>query len=269
MLGENVVASGDYTILRSAVDEFLKHHYKISINDIDRWYGNRLCCYLTTLQGLDFQFIDIEGSDLVNIVSAEINSNFEYYFDNLHFQPGDVIIDIGANIGMVSVLLAKKYPYLKIYSYEPVKVNYDNLVKNIEKNEIPEGTIIPERKAVTGDGKPVTMMFNPTNTGGSTISDVAKLGYIVKDEDKNIESITLDQIFEKHNLKKVKMLKIDCEGAEYEVLKNCSVKNLKKIQYLRGEFHEDANVNPDNKCADLVEYCKKYIPDVYVVNLIK
>ena len=257
----------DAELLRQLVDGYLYNHYQLSLNTLDDWYGFRLCNFVTTLKGVQFEFLDANTSKAVELITREINIASEYNFEELDFKPGDVVIDIGANVGMVSIYLAKVYPFLKIYSFEPIKLNYSNFVQNIQKNEIPDGTIIHERKAVTGDGRSVSLMFNPLNSGGSAVTDFNQKGYIMKAEDQNIESITLNEIFEKYDIKKVKLLKIDCEGAEYEILRNCSTQNLKKIEHLRGEFHELSSLPTEDNCIDLIKFCKKYIKNVDVVEL--
>ncbi|MDR1942676.1 MAG: FkbM family methyltransferase [Endomicrobium sp.] len=84
----------------------------------------------------------------------------DYKLNCIDFNQMDVVIDIGANIGMISIYLAKKYPFLKIYSFEPVKCNYEKFKKNIELNKIPNGVINIQNKAVTKDGRTVQMFFN-------------------------------------------------------------------------------------------------------------
>ena len=254
-------------LIEGLVENFLQQNYQLSIEDLNQWYGYRLCQTTTSLQGEIFQFLDILGSDCVRFVTSEINNTKEYRFENIGFKPGDVVIDIGANVGMVSIFLAKRYPFLKIYSFEPVKINYDNFVKNIKLNHIPEGIITPVRCAVTSDGRPVTVMFNPKNSGGSGVTEEREAGYIIKKEDRDIPSITLNEIFEKYNIENVKLLKIDCEGSEHEILKKCLKKYLKKIENIRGEFHEDLNKRPTFINKELVEYLQKYVKNIDIVDL--
>lgn len=254
----------DAELIKELVENYLNRTYQLSLNDLDQWYGHRLCKFITTLKNEHFEFIDIEKSATPTIVTQEINNDYEYNFADIDFQPDDVVIDIGANIGMVSIYLAKKFPYLKIYSFEPVTINFRNFEKNIKLNNIPNNIITPIHKAVTGDGKPVTLMFCPDNSGGSGVYTNNSTGYIIKNEDKDLESITLDDIFKEFNIKKVKLLKIDCEGSEFSILKNCKTSTLKKIENLIGEFHQDLKSRPDCYNDQLIDYCKKYIENVNI-----
>ncbi|TXJ56789.1 FkbM family methyltransferase [Brachyspira aalborgi] len=186
------------------------------------------------------------------MIAHELNNN-EYDF-NIDFKEGDIVIDIEANVGMVSILLAKKFPFLKIYSFEPLKENYDNFIKNIELNNIPKEVITAENKAVTKDGRLITMSINSANKGGSSTTDVISINSIMTKENSQVESITLEEIFKKYNINKLKLLKIDCEGSEYEILYNADTNLLKNIENLRGEFHENKNLTDEydiDKLCDL------------------
>ena len=196
------------------------------------------------------------------MIAHELNNN-EYDF-NIDFKEGDIVIDIGANVGMVSILLAKKFPFLKIYSFEPLKENYYNLLKNIELNNIPNGIITAENKAVTKDGRLITMSINSANKGGSSTADIVSTNSIMTKENCQIESITLEGIFKKYNINKLKLLKIDCEGSEYEILYNTDTNLLKNIENLRGEFHENKNLTDEYDIDKLCEYVSKYIKNYKV-----
>jgi len=217
------------------------------------------------LQNIPFRFYDSIWSCTSEIVAREINENPEYNFDNKNFEKGDLVIDIGGNIGMISIFLAKKYPFLKIYSFEPLRQNYKNFMKNIKANNIPEGTIIVENKAITKDSRNVNIEINYNNTGASRIiSD-----NILTENVSNISSLTLNQIIEKYKIKKIKLLKIDCEGSEYEILFNASPQTLRSVEYLCGEFHNIENDNTQNNPETLLDYCEKYIkPENILVNII-
>jgi len=170
---------------------------------------------------------------------------------------------------MVSIYLAKLYPYLKIYSYEPVKLNYENLLSNIKENNIPQQIITAKRFAVSNNNNPVTIATALGNTGASkTLTNhFGDSRFVQKPEDINIPAITLPEIFENNKIDKVKLLKIDCEGAEYNILNNCPIKYLKRIENLRGEFHyNDSDIEGEEKENNLIEHCKKYIPNVIVTS---
>ena len=100
-------------IIKDLVEIYLNKTYKLSLDDLDKWYGFKLCKFVTTLKNDNFEFVDILDSSTPNIVTYEINNEHEYDISNIDFKPGDIVIDIGANIGMISIFLAKKISFLK------------------------------------------------------------------------------------------------------------------------------------------------------------
>lgn len=187
-----------------------------------------------------------------------------YGLSKIDFKENDIVIDIGANIGIVSIYLAKKYPFLKIYSFEPFKANYKSLIKNIKINHISKETIKPFEKAVTKDGRHILMKTpDPLNSGSFQID--FKKNKLRSDQKNIVQSTTLDHIIEtalaENNQNCIKLLKMDCELAEYEILKNTKTENLKKISYLCAEFHEKKDFADP---LELETYVKKYIPNVTI-----
>lgn len=210
--------------------------------------------YSYELAGINFYFYDSIISNTVAWVQSEMEA---YNFNTIDFQEGDIVIDIGANVGMISIYLAKKYPFLKIYAFEPVKQNYENLLKNIEINNINEGIITAENVAITKDRRNMNIITPLNNTGGSSFCIERDLNAINSNINLNVKSITFDDIFEKYNIDKCKLLKIDCEGAEYEILYNASENNLRKCNNMRAEFHGN-----ELEQIKLYEYCHKYIKNI-------
>jgi FkbM family methyltransferase len=211
-----------------------------------------------------FIFRDFFLSGSLGALEIDIIGRDEYNLKNIDFKAGDIVIDIGANIGMVSILLAKKYPFLKIYAFEPAKENYLNFLDNIKLNNIHNDTITVENKAVNSDGRDVSFGFNIVLSGGSKILDAEiqnkndKKSHMIE---QKVKSTTLDEIFHKYNINEVKLLKIDCEGSEYEILYNASPDILRKIRHLRGEFHKVEKETEGYNPKDLSDFCKKYISD--------
>ncbi|MDR1457870.1 MAG: FkbM family methyltransferase [Puniceicoccales bacterium] len=208
-----------------------------------------------------FIFCDLLTSDAVRMVANEIGYN-SYDFSNIDSKEGDVVIDIGGNIGMISIFLAKKFPFLKIYAFEPVKENFENFKRNIKLNKIPDGVITVENLAVTKDARTVNLNINMTNSGGSGLCVEKEVGSF---QSWDVQSVTLEDIFEKFAIKSCKLLKIDCEGSEYEILYNTDKDILKKCEHMRGEFHEDSYIrNQGHSIAALEQYCKSVINEVLV-----
>lgn len=261
----NIVWWIPFRKLRDSVREVLYSIINInnSLKDINKFiikkYSNESYLYSCKLGGIDFKFYDFIFSGVTEYMPNEID---DYNFDSIDFKDGDVVIDIGGNIGTVSIYLAKKYPFLKIYAFEPVKQNYENFLKNIELNNINKDIIKVFNLAITKDRRDVILTSPFYNSGASNIYDNYSNG-IVLNNDISIKSITFDDIFSNNNISKCKLLKIDCEGAEYEIIYSANVENLKNCEYMRGEFHKFYGEN--SKREDLYNYCSKYIKNIDVM----
>jgi len=83
-----------------------------------------------------FRFFDYpDTSSAANIISGEIRSG-AYTIEDFDGKPGDVMVDIGAHVGMASILYAKLHPQMTIYAFEPMPSNYQCLLKNIKMNNV-------------------------------------------------------------------------------------------------------------------------------------
>lgn len=205
------------------------------------------------IRGERFRIADGLSSCAAFFVGRELAKGC-YGLDAIRFRPGDVVIDIGAHVGLVSCYLARRYPFLKIYTFEPFKANYDNLILNLKNNAI--SNVVPHNQAITSDGRTLRMRVHPTNTGGAT----AQVRNLDSPDHTSFEvsSTTLDRVFEENRIARCKLLKIDCEGSEHEILSACSV--LSKVEHLRGEFHINEHLKGRGYSIEqLLDHCKKEI----------
>jgi FkbM family methyltransferase len=142
---------------------------------------------------------------------------FEMFFLGVYpfemFKEGiDNALDLGAHIGIPAIILAKTINVQKIYSLEPVKENYEVLVKNIELNGLKD-KVIPIFAGI--GAKDETLEINKSNSTNSH-SIVMEEGTSVKEK---IEVITIDSLVKKYDINKFDLIKMDIEGYEYSVFK--------------------------------------------------
>lgn len=129
-----------------------------------------------------------------------------------------------------------------------------HLVYNIVADNVTN--VIPHPLAVTKDGRRLRMYFNVGCPGGATANIRVTEGPGVLDFQVN--SMTLDNILENNRIERCRLLKIDCEGSEYEILHNSRA--LNRIEYLSAEIHinqmlRDQGFSPDG----LLDHCRKFI----------
>jgi len=199
--------------------------------------------------------LDIED-DPIGGVARSIASEIEhtYRLQELTFQPGDVIIDIGAHVGMVSCYLAKKWPDVTIYAYEPIEANYHRLERNLRVNGCTN--VRASNYAVTCDGRDLTMHGDSTaNTGGYS-------AFSGGPEVRHVHSHAIHYLLAWHDIRHLALLKLDCEGAEYEILKSIE-DQLSRIDTLIMEVHENATLRASfGSGARLIADMERQIPHV-------
>ena len=168
---------------------------------------------------------EVEDDPIFEQLVSEILGAYE--FDSIPFKAGDVVLDIGAHQGIVSMYLARHYDVI-VHAYEPVPENFAKLKRNLTRNKI--ATVFPHKLAVSADARYLEMV-----RGGHSAE--ASAWFTPNSQERfRARSTTLRQIFEHNDLDRVKLLKLDCEGAEHEILANIG-ELIDRIDYVRGEIH--------------------------------
>jgi len=178
-----------------------------------------------------------------------------YGLQRIPFKPGDVVVDIGGHIGLPAIYLAMRYPQIHVHAFEPCPPNYRSFVENIARNGVTNVTV--DNLAITADRRDLQMIINLENSGGATgnLADMRLPGH----EYFTVPSITLDDAFGRYNIARCKLLKIDCEGSEHEILRSTSV--LDRVEWLSGEFHINRRLEAEGHSIDgLVRYLTQSIP---------
>ncbi len=181
-------------------------------------------------RGQTFSFTETpEAEVLINEIFAD---NYKVLEKGITFSPGDVILDIGANEGMFSIMMAKLFPETRVIALEPLPSTYFNLVRNKELNKC--SNIEAYNVGVGSPGKHTATLVTNKNgmSGGSTSLCTFNPEHHNKTE---VGLISLDEAFDLYSIDRCRLLKIDIEGAEYEVLYPSTV--LPRVDYMTAEFH--------------------------------
>jgi FkbM family methyltransferase len=180
---------------------------------------------------VELKLFDLESSETLIHLEREVSKGDEYRIKNIVLNDDDVIVDIGANVGMVSIYLAKKFPKAKIFAYEAHPHTYDNLLRNINLNGVTN--INPFNLAVYSmDDEILDISLDVVNTGSSSCYKSISNSKIEK-----IRTISLDTIIKKNNISRIKYFKIDCEGAEFDILENSKLIHQIEIEDIGIEIH--------------------------------
>lgn len=203
----------------------------ISILRVKNWYPFLL------------NYIGIKNEDIERIYKLRNGTKFKTHYsldaatifviyirkDYGNIPNDSIIVDIGANIGVFSIFASKNGKNNIIYSYEPIEETYSHLQENIILNDCKD-SIIPFNYAIASK-KEKRKMFLVDSVNNTIIESNSNLPSV------EIESITLEDVFKDNNLERIDLLKLDCEGAEYEIFYNLPDNLFSKIKEIKMEFH--------------------------------
>jgi FkbM family methyltransferase len=133
------------------------------------------------------------------------------------------VLDIGANVGKVTLILAKQVGDTgKVYSFEPEQNNFDLLKKNIEINNLKN--VIPLRYAVTDKNEKTLLKVSGACTTHQICTDT-------DEATQEIETISLDEYFKDQ---RIDFMKIDAEGSEPKIINGMKgiVKNNPNLKFI-------------------------------------
>ena len=169
-----------------------------------------------------------------------------YRIHQYHFSGDKVFVDIGANIGSVSIFVDSFNKLfenkIKVYAVEPEPNNIDLLNYNILNNSTENITVV--NNAIWHEEGTVAV----SNKGGNS-----SIVHEIDGEFSHIKAITIEQLLNKYDIKEVDVMKIDIEGAEFDLIINTPAEILAKIKYLTLEFDKSF----DGKFGIMVEKLSK------------
>jgi FkbM family methyltransferase len=163
------------------------------------------------------------------------------------FFGGGVFVDVGANIGAVSLFVdsfnkdREDDSKIKVYAIEPEPNNLYLLNQNIQNNPTENITIVSN--AIWHE----EAMVSISNRGGnSSIVDL-------EEDSSEVLAITLETLFSTYNIEEVDVMKIDIEGAEFDLIINTPAETLAKINRLVLEFDKSF----DGRFGQMIEKLSK------------
>ncbi len=202
-------------------------------------------------------------------LDRHVTGYFKLELDNSN---KNIIFDVGANIGIFSIRAIEKYPNASVFSFEPLPQIFKVLEKNAELHG--NGQIITLPYGVSYQNKSMPMQYYPHCPALSTsypelwskndntfflafdgaINNTAKELWGIKLIPKflkkwfakwlrskpitvNCQLRTITSIIDKYQIDHIDLLKIDCEGAELDVLKGIKEQHWEIIKSIIIEVH--------------------------------
>jgi FkbM family methyltransferase len=145
----------------------------------------------------------------------------------------DTFIDVGANEGYFTVVAARLVSDGTVVAVEPQARLQEVLDTNIKLNDA--DNVVVRRLALSDNNEGVVLNLRPTtNTGASSIHRVGHFGK----KKEVVPTLMLDELLRREGINEVRLIKIDCEGAEEAVINGAQTAlNRKVIDYILIDYH--------------------------------
>src|SRR5688500_15013899 len=198
-----------------------------------RILGRKFLIATDTIFNLNFHIEIHDAMGRKIFKRGSLHPDHTSFLSTLSFGEGDIILDIGANIGWYSIVLKNNIKRdVKVFAFEPEPLNFELLKKNIADNHATN--IEAVNKAVAEkSGQSTLFLYHPKNSGRHSLLDInPETNKSIQVETVNIEDFLKGQGID---FKKVKLIKIDIEGYEVFALKNASTL-LQQLPYMFIEY---------------------------------
>ena len=137
-----------------------------------------------------------------------------------------VVIDVGANIGLITIPLVRKIPGSVFHCFEPSTYPYEYFKLTIKKNKLSKRVILNKNGLYNKSGKLKFFLHHFKDASGDGIKDTLRAG---EAKPTLIKVTTLDKYVDNQKIKRVDLIKADVEGSEIFVFKG-ALKTIRKFR---------------------------------------
>lgn len=160
-----------------------------------------------------------------------------------------VVLDVGAHIGVFALKISELVgDDCQIYALEPEQDNYALLLRNIKLNK--NRNIVTLNCAVAGVVGRRDLMISNDNYAAHSFF-FGKKGKFPR---QRVSTVTIGKLIEDLKLPRIDLLKLDCEGTEYEIILGCPQKVISKIGCIVMEYHR---LDENHDYRQLTNYFRK------------
>ena len=209
-----------------ALSNKIKAHTPSAVWEFVRrgWYGlidlvEKAGPYVRTREYCGLTFYYNRGSSIMNrlakepLFEGEMCRSIEQELQKGGVNP--VLLDVGANLGLISAYVISKIPTVKIFAFEPGPVQRELLEMTVAKNGLSEKITVYADGLGKEPGKALFNTHDPKFVAGDGFIDTGRAPAAHAIE---VNVTTLDAWWEGQNRPKVTVAKIDTEGAELWIL---------------------------------------------------
>ena len=176
----------------------------------------------------------IRGGEHDRHVFKRIFARDEYRLDGL--APGSLgtVVDVGAHIGVFALRVAPLAR--RVLCFEPDPANFELLRANTAR--LPHVTCVRTAVAAGRATRSLHLGINGSRNSLRPIDPERSKGAIP------VEAVGLDDLFREHGVDRCDLLKIDCEGGEYEIVYGASAALWSRVGRIRMEYHPVPEARP-------------------------
>ncbi len=193
--------------------------------------------------GLYFEVDISEGLDL----SLFLLGGFQKHVSNnkyISLDEDDVIFDVGANVGIMTLYFAQKVKKGKVFAFEPTHYAYQKLERNIAINPKLKENIQTVQAFFTSKEKKRSEIhaFSSWKIDKGIASEQHQVHGGTAMSIEGVPVTTLDEFVKKHRINRLDFIKIDTDGHEFDILTGAekTVKQLRpKIIFELGQYVMD------------------------------
>ena len=218
---------------------------------------------IDTPEGIKFKY----KNNTLQTIKACIYEVFIRKDYNIDCNKQSILIDVGMNVGTTSLFFANKDYITKCYGFEPCLTTYNDAIININLNENIKDIIQTFNYGLGSETQKVNIKYNPQKSACASIyDDINDFG-----EDVSLlenECITIKNAYTEiqknldlHSNENI-ILKVDTEGAEYEIFKCLDSTDI--LDYINIVYIEWHKYTPDILKQILLKhnFAIKFIPEI-------
>jgi FkbM family methyltransferase len=162
--------------------------------------------------------------------------------DEIQFSDNDCVIDCGANVGEVSLWLKRRIPRLRHIRVEP-----EPKEAKCADLKVFDGKVRTVRRALWKEEGTLSFYKKP-ESADSSLFEVEDMDEVVQ-----VPVTTLANLLGEMEIERVRLLKLEAEGAEPEILLGCG-QYLSRIDYIAADCGPERGLSQDETATDLINF---------------
>lgn len=207
-----------------------------------------------------FKFV-VRGLGEIAVERRALGPFRENFFDDLYFAgfPDEVLkrlkgnplmLDVGANVGFFALAAFRKFPKATIYSFEPHPYCIGELNSYREQFDQFDWSIVAQAMS-----KEKATLQLTTDHPDDFTSTASLTPHERHHHSFDVQADTLAAFLERNQIAQIDYLKLDCEGAEYDILYNADPQTMQQIKAACIEAHP--STEPENSLGHLEAFLQK------------